>query len=385
MKIVVIGAGYVGLSMAVLLAKKNEVTLIDTNKEKVELLVKGISPIKDSLIEKYLKTNMRVYSEFNENEIKNAEIFILTLPTNSDKNKDLDVDILNSVLERTVALNNSALYVIKSTIPFGYTDSVKKKYNIRNIIFSPEFSREGYSIYDNLYPDRIIFGYDTINKLLLDKFVNVILDITQKRNPNILFVTTKEAELIKLISNTYLAMRVAFFNEIDSFALEHNLNSKNIIKVVCLDHRIGDHYNNPSFGYGGYCLPKDTMQLENILSSNAPLINSITTSNNQRKKYIDEYLNKTNAKTIGIYKLSMKKDSDNNRNSAILDIIRNLKILNIIIYDSAIKSSEFEGYKVANDLSEFKKKADIIVANRMDKDLFDVKTKVFTRDLFFEN
>lgn len=385
MKIVVIGAGYVGLSMAVLLAKKNEVTLIDTNKEKVELLVKGISPIKDSLIEKYLKTNMRVYSEFNENEIKNAEIFILTLPTNSDKNKDLDVDILNSVLERTVALNNSALYVIKSTIPFGYTDSVKKKYNIRNIIFSPEFSREGYSIYDNLYPDRIIFGYDTINKLLLDKFVNVILDITQKRNPNILFVTTKEAELIKLISNTYLAMRVAFFNEIDSFALEHNLNSKNIIKAVCLDHRIGDHYNNPSFGYGGYCLPKDTMQLENILSSNAPLINSITTSNNQRKKYIDEYLNKTNAKTIGIYKLSMKKDSDNNRNSAILDIIRNLKILNIIIYDSAIKSSEFEGYKVANDLSEFKKKADIIVANRMDKDLFDVKTKVFTRDLFFEN
>ena len=385
MKIVVMGAGYVGLSMAVLLAKKNEVTLIDTNKEKVELLVKGISPIKDSLIEKYLKTNMRVYSEFNENEIKNAEIFILTLPTNSDKNKDLDVDILNSVLERTVALNNSALYVIKSTIPFGYTDSVKKKYNIRNIIFSPEFSREGYSIYDNLYPDRIIFGYDTINKLLLDKFVNVILDITQKRNPNILFVTTKEAELIKLISNTYLAMRVAFFNEIDSFALEHNLNSKNIIKAVCLDHRIGDHYNNPSFGYGGYCLPKDTMQLENILSSNAPLINSITTSNNQRKKYIDEYLNKTNAKTIGIYKLSMKKDSDNNRNSAILDIIRNLKILNIIIYDSAIKSSEFEGYKVANDLSEFKKKADIIVANRMDKDLFDVKTKVFTRDLFFEN
>ena len=385
MKIVVIGAGYVGLSMAVLLAKKNEVTLIDTNKEKVELLVKGISPIKDSLIEKYLKTNMRVYSEFNENEIKNAEIFILALPTNSDKNKDLDVDILNSVLERTTALNNSALYVIKSTIPFGYTDSVKKKYNIRNIIFSPEFSREGYSIYDNLYPDRIIFGYDTINKLLLDKFVNVILDITQKRNPNILFVTTKEAELIKLISNTYLAMRVAFFNEIDSFALEHNLNSKNIIKAVCLDHRIGDHYNNPSFGYGGYCLPKDTMQLENILSSNAPLINSITTSNNQRKKYIAEYLNKTNAKTIGIYKLSMKKDSDNNRNSAILDIIRNLKILNIIIYDSAIKSSEFEGYKVANDLSEFKKKADIIVANRMDKDLFDVKTKVFTRDLFFEN
>ena len=385
MKIVVIGAGYGGFSMAVLLAKKNEVTLIDTNKEKVELLVKGISPIKDSLIEKYLKTNMRVYSEFNENEIKNAEIFILTLPTNSDKNKDLDVDILNSVLERTVALNNSALYVIKSTIPFGYTDSVKKKYNIRNIIFSPEFSREGYSIYDNLYPDRIIFGYDTINKLLLDKFVNVILDITQKRNPNILFVTTKEAELIKLISNTYLAMRVAFFNEIDSFALEHNLNSKNIIKAVCLDHRIGDHYNNPSFGYGGYCLPKDTMQLENILSSNAPLINSITTSNNQRKKYIAEYLNKTNAKTIGIYKLSMKKDSDNNRNSAILDIIRNLKILNIIIYDSAIKSSEFEGYKVANDLSEFKKKADIIVANRMDKDLFDVKTKVFTRDLFFEN
>ena len=385
MKIVVIGAGYVGLSMAVLLAKKNEVTLIDTNKEKVELLVKGISPIKDSLIEKYLKTNMRVYSEFNENEIKKAEIFILALPTNSDKNKDLDVGILNSVLERTVALNNSALYVIKSTIPFGYTDSVKKKYNIRNIIFSPEFSREGYSIYDNLYPDRIIFGYDTINKLLLDKFVNVILDITQKRNPNILFVTTKEAELIKLISNTYLAMRVAFFNEIDSFALEHNLNSKNIIKAVCLDHRIGDHYNNPSFGYGGYCLPKDTMQLENILSSNAPLISSITTSNNQRKKYIAEYLSKTNAKTIGIYKLSMKKDSDNNRNSAILDIIRNLKILNIIIYDSAIKSSEFEGYKVANDLSEFKKKADIIVANRMDKDLFDVKTKVFTRDLFFEN
>ena len=385
MKIVVIGAGYVGLSMAVLLAKKNEVTLIDTNKEKVELLVKGISPIKDSLIEKYLKTNMRVYSEFNENEIKNAEIFILALPTNSDKNKDLDVDILNSVLERTTALNNSALYVIKSTIPFGYTDSVKKKYNIRNLIFSPEFSREGYSIYDNLYPDRIIFGYDTINKLLLDKFVNVILDITQKRNPNILFVTTKEAELIKLISNTYLAMRVAFFNEIDSFALEHNLNSKNIIKAVCLDHRIGDHYNNPSFGYGGYCLPKDTMQLENILSSNAPLINSITTSNNQRKKYIAEYLNKTHAKTIGIYRLSMKKDSDNNRNSAILDIIRNLKILNIIIYDSAIKSSELEGYKVANDLSEFKKKADIIVANRMDKDLFDVKTKVFTRDLCFEN
>lgn len=385
MKIVVIGAGYVGLSMAVLLAKKNEVTLIDTNKEKVELLAKGISPIKDSLIEKYLKTNMRVCSEYNENDIMDAEIFILAVPTNSDKNKDLDVGILNSIFERTTALNNSALYVIKSTIPFGYTDSVKKNYKIKNIIFSPEFSREGYSVYDNLFPDRIIFGYDTINKSLLDKFVNVILDMTQKHNPNILFVTTKEAELIKLISNTYLAMRVAFFNEIDSFTLEHNLNSKNIIQGVCLDHRIGDHYNNPSFGYGGYCLPKDTMQLENIFSFNAPLINSITMSNSQRKKIIAEYLNKTNAKTIGIYKLSMKKNSDNNRNSAILDIIRNLKISNIIIYDSTIKNSEFEGHKVVNDLLEFKKNADIIVANRMDKDLFDVKTKVFTRDLFFDN
>ena len=385
MKIVVIGAGYVGLSMAVLLAKKNEVTLIDTNKEKIELLAKGISPIKDSLIEKYLKADMRVCSEYNENDIMDAEIFILAVPTNSDKNKDLDVGILNSIFEKTTALNNSALYVIKSTIPFGYTDKVKKNYKIKNIIFSPEFSREGYSVYDNLFPDRIIFGYDTINKSLLDKFVNVILDLTQKHNPNILFVTTKEAELIKLISNTYLAMRVAFFNEIDSFTLEHNLNSKNIIQGVCLDHRIGDHYNNPSFGYGGYCLPKDTMQLENIFSFNAPLINSITMSNNQRKKIIAEYLNKTNAKTIGIYKLSMKKDSDNNRNSAILDIINNLKLSNIIIYDSTIKNSEFEGYKVVNDLLEFKKNADLIVANRIDKDLFDVKTKVFTRDLFFEN
>lgn len=314
-----------------------------------------------------------------------AEIFILAVPTNSDKNKDLDVGILNSIFEKTTALNNSALYVIKSTIPFGYTDKVKKNYKIKNIIFSPEFSREGYSVYDNLFPDRIIFGYDTINKSLLDKFVNVILDLTQKHNPNILFVTTKEAELIKLISNTYLAMRVAFFNEIDSFTLEHNLNSKNIIQGVCLDHRIGDHYNNPSFGYGGYCLPKDTMQLENIFSFNAPLINSITMSNNQREKIIAEYLNKTNAKTIGIYKLSMKKDSDNNRNSAILDIINNLKLSNIIIYDSTIKNSEFEGHKVVNDLLEFKKNADLIVANRIDKDLFDVKTKVFTRDLFFEN
>lgn len=382
MRIVIFGAGYVGLSMAVLLAKQNDLTLIDTNEEKVSLIKKCISPIKDDLIGKYLRNNMNVSTSICEKNIKSAEIIILALPTDGHKNKNLDTSILDSIFKKIVPLNRSALYVIKSTIPFGYTQSTQKKYNISNLIFSPEFSREGHSVYDNLYPERVVIGCDKAEKTAVKEYINAILSIS--KSPKILMVKTKEAELIKLVSNTYLAMRVAFFNEIDSFALQNNLNSKKIIKGVCLDGRIGDFYNNPSFGYGGYCLPKDTLQLEKIMSG-SPLIGSITKSNSRRKAIITSYINEKDVKTVGIYKLNMKKGSDNMRNSAILDIISGLNNSNIIIYDPTIKSDRFKEFSVVKNLDEFKKKSDIVVANRMDKELADIANKVFTRDLFSEN
>ena len=386
MKIAVAGTGYVGLSLATLLSQKNEVVALDVVPEKVEKINKRISPIKDEYIEKYFKEkklNLKATLDYKE-AFEGAEFVIISTPTNYDEEKDIfDTSTVEDIIEKVISMNDKNItMVIKSTIPVGYTESIKEEYVISNIFFSPEFLREGKALYDNLYPSRIIVG-DKGEKG--KKFAELLKQSSLKKDVETLFMKPTEAEAVKLFANTYLALRVAYFNELDTYAELKKLNTKDIIEGVGLDPRIGTHYNNPSFGYGGYCLPKDTKQLlANYKNVPQNLIEAIVNSNKTRKEFITEEIIKKQPKFVGIYRLTMKSGSDNFRSSAIQDIIKGLKADNqkVIIYEPTLDKKEFAGCRVVSDLMEFKEKSSVIMANRIDDNLIDVRAKVYTRDLY---
>ena len=383
MKIAVAGTGYVGLSLATLLSTKNEVLAYDILEDKVNKINKRISPIKDEVIEDYFKNkelNLKATTNYKE-AFKETEFIIISTPTNYDeKTNYFDTTSVEDIIKKVISINKDATIVIKSTIPVGFTDKVKEKYKIKNIFFSPEFLREGHALYDNLYPSRIIVGsYTDKGK----KFALLLKECSLKKDIPIKYMSSTEAEAVKLFANTYLAIRVAFFNEVDTYAEIKNLNTKNIIEGICLDPRIGANYNNPSFGYGGYCLPKDTKQLlANYKDVPQNIIEAVVKSNETRKEHIVNMILAKNPKIVGIYRLTMKSNSDNFRASAILDIITKLKEknINIIIYEPTIK--DYYDIRVENDIEKFKKISDIIVANRYSSVLDDIKEKVYTRDLF---
>ena len=383
-KIGVIGAGYVGMSIAILLSQQNEVAIIDIDKNKVDKINKGISPVNDEYIERYLNNNnLNIVATLDYNILVGFDYVIICTPTNYiEVTNSFDTSSIESAIEKILAINNNINIVIKSTIPIGYMDSIQKKYH-KNILFSPEFLREGKALYDNLYPSRIIVSPDITES---KKFAELIQNSTLKKDVVTLFMNYKEAESVKLFSNTYLAMRVAFFNEIDTFSEIKGLDTKKIIDGVCLDLRIGDFYNNPSFGYGGYCLPKDTKQLlANYKDVPQTIISSVISSNNTRKHHIASMIENKKPNTVGIYRLIMKKNSDNYRESSIIDIIKILsdKGMNVIIYEPFLKNIEItDKIFVENDLNIFKKKCDLIVCNRMDTKLNDIMDKVYTRDIF---
>jgi UDPglucose 6-dehydrogenase len=386
--IVIIGSGYVGMSLATLLAQHHEVSIVDINKEKVQKINSGISPVKDSMISDYLKNrdlNLRASSSLSET-IESADIAIIATPTDYDhETRHFDTSSVDKVLGEILQLNSEAVVIIKSTIPEGHTDFLKKKYKTNKILFSPEFLREGQALQDNLYPSRIIIGSKCNNAEL---FANILQEASLKKDVDILFTSSKEAEAIKLFSNTYLALRVAFFNELDTYAMSKDLNARDIISGLSLDERIGGHYNNPSFGYGGYCLPKDTKQLlANFNEIPQELVSSVINSNKTRKSFIANKILEREANTIGFYKLAMKKDSDNFRSSSILDVID--LVLNagkkIIIFEPAVNDKFFNGIEVDNNFESFKERVDLIVTNRQEDQLLDIQDKVFTRDIFKEN
>ena len=384
MKIAVAGTGYVGLSLSTLLSIKNEVYALDINKEKVELINKRISPIKDEYIEKYFKEkklNLKATTNYKE-AFKEAEFIIICTPTNYDEQTNyFDTSSVEDVIKKVLEINAYATIVIKSTIPVGFTEKTKEKYNTNNLIFSPEFLREGKALYDNLYPSRIIIGEKTERA----KIFGNLLKESALNNPEIRYMDSKEAEAVKLFSNTYLALRIAFFNELDTYAEIKGLNTKDIIEGVSLDPRIGDHYNNPSFGYGGYCLPKDTKQLlRNYKDVPQNLIEAIVKSNQTRKEHITDMIIKKDKKIIGIYRLTMKKDSDNFRESAIKDIMEKLrgKGLEVIIYEPTLNENTYDGYTVINDIEKFNELSEIIIANRKDEKLKTLTKPIYTRDIF---
>ena len=382
MKIVVFGLGYVGLANAIILSQSNEVIGIDVDKNKVDLINAKKSPLQDDLIITYLKEknlNLWVTQDY-KNHIKEADLAILALPTNYDEeSKYFDTSFVDEVIFNIKEENKDLPILIKSTIPVGYTKKKREEYDCDNIIFSPEFLREGKALEDSLYPSRIIIGSK-------DEIGRKIADLYQKKslnNPEVLFMDSSEAEAVKLFANTYLAMRVAYFNELDTFAEMKGLNTEDIISGVSEDPRIGNYYNNPSFGYGGYCLPKDTKQLyANYKDVPNSMFGAIIEANQVRKDFISRQVLKDNPKTVGIYRLVMKKDSDNFRKSAIFDVIENIKNkAEVIIYEPNLDCQYFEGLRVLKDLEEFKK-LDIIVANRLSSELKDIKEKVYTRDIF---
>ncbi len=391
-KIVVFGLGYVGLSNAILLAQKNEVVGIEIVQSKVDLLNNKKSPIVDKEISEYLTTkDLNLIVKTNDDEFaKTADFIIVSTPTNFDEEKNyFDTSSVDAVISNLAKINSRATIVIKSTIPIGYTKKVQDKYPNLRIFFSPEFLREGQALKDNLYPSRIIVGCNKIDKSCEEKaveFANLLKEGAIKQDMPIIIMNYAEAESVKLFSNTYLAMRVAYFNEVDDFAIKNNLNTKEIIEGMCADPRIGNFYNNPSFGYGGYCFPKDTKQLKaNYNGIPNSLIDSIVDSNVIRKKFIaDSLIEKTlSTELVGVYRLIMKSNSDNCRSSAIFDIIKMVaKERKVIIFEPTNVNIELENCTFVNNLSEFKEKADIIVANRMDDNIKDVKNKVYTRDIF---
>ena len=404
MKITVAGVGYVGLSLAVLLAQKHNVTAITTTESKADELNQFISPIQDDEIERFFKEARDGKRKLNlhtttdkESAYKNAELVIIATPTNYDEvNHFFDTSAVEDAIEWTLKVNPDVLMVIKSTIPVGYTESVREKYGIKNIIFSPEFLRESKALYDNLHPSRIVVGCDDNQKEEGEMFINLLLEGAReeekradcpKQDIPILLTHLTEAEAIKLFANTYLAVRVSYFNELDTYAQTKGLDAEMIIDGVCMDPRIGNHYNNPSFGYGGYCLPKDTKQLlANYKDVPQTMIEAVVNSNSIRKDFIAEQIISKNPKTVGVYRLTMKSNSDNFRASAIQGVMNRIKAngISIIIYEPTLENeSEFLKSEVVNDIERFKSESDIILANRFDSDsLGDVKNKVYTRDLF---
>ena len=384
-KLTIIGSGYVGMSLGVLFGQFHDVTILEIDESRVNKINKGISTVKDNLIQEYLdnkKINISATLKLNQ-ALANADFFIIATPTNYDEyTNEFDTSSVESCISNILKFSKEGLIIIKSTVPVGYTEHLRVKFNTDRIIFSPEFLREGNALYDNLYPSRIIIGGNSEDA---KKFSEILKKLSLNKKTPIALMSSSEAEAVKLFSNTYLAMRVSFFNELDSFAMENELDSLNLIKGVCLDNRIGNLYNNPSFGYGGYCLPKDTKQLlSNYKNVPQNIIQAVVESNATRKDFIVDQILKKKPNKIGIYQLAMKMDSDNFRFSSIISIMNRLKDhkIDLLIYEDLIQEEYYLNVKVEKDLKVFKKECDLIISNRMTKELDNVSEKVFTRDLF---
>lgn len=387
MKIAVAGTGYVGLSIATLLSVNNEVVALDIIEEKVNMINQRISPIKDKYITDYFNKNINLTATLDSKKaFEGADYIVISTPTNYNEELNFfDTSSVEEVIKKVIDMKLTTTMVIKSTIPVGFVDSMKEKYNVDNIMFSPEFLREGNALYDNLYPSRIIVGESSDRATI---FANLLKDAALKNDVPVIFMKSTEAEAVKLFSNTYLALRVAYFNELDTYAELNNLDTKSIIDGMCLDPRIGDNYNNPSFGYGGYCFPKDTKQLlANYNEVPQNIIEAIVKSNDTRKGHIASIIMDKCPKVVGIYRLTMKKDSDNFRASAIHDIIKILAENNVgvIIYEPTIQEDNYNNCRVVNSFEEFKGTSDVILANRMEDELLSVESKVYTRDVYKVN